>query len=429
MPVSVSLTSNSTTYEPVMDLTILMPCLNEAETVDACIREALEAISASGLTGEVLIADNGSTDGSPDIARAAGARVVTIDAKGYGNALAGGIAEACGKWILMGDADGSYDFTELPRFLEKLRQGADLVMGCRLPSGGGRILPGAMPWKHRWIGNPILSAIGKLFFRSPVQDFHCGLRAFRKASIERLGLCTTGMEFASEMVVKASLFGLAIDQVPITLRPDGRSRPPHLRSWRDGWRHLRFMLLYSPMWLFIIPGFILFLSGLTGFAVLIPDPLQIGKITFDLSSLLVFTAAILAGFQMLGFGLFVKAYAIQAGLLPHHAKWQRLVQGRPVEWGIAIGLLFMLFGAGLLFHAVQIWHSAGFGPLLYQNILRIVISATTSIGLGIQVMANGFALAVLGLEIKRSELDKIKKANDPCWPIGKQKLMPPQKRP
>lgn len=411
---SVSLPSDSRIYEPVMDITILMPSLNEAETIDACIREALQAISATGLTGEVLIADNGSTDGSAEIARAAGARVVTIDAKGYGNALSGGIAAAKGRWIFMGDADGSYDFMELPRFLEKLRQGADLVMGCRLPTGGGRILPGAMPWKHRWIGNPILSAIGKLFFHSPVQDFHCGLRAFRKEAINRLGLCTAGMEFASEMVVKASLFGLKIDQVPITLRPDGRSRPPHLRSWRDGWRHLRFMLLYSPMWLFMIPGFILFLSGLTGFAVLLPAPLRIGTITFDLSSLMVFAAAILAGFQMLGFGLFVKAYAVHTGLLPHHVKWQRLVQGRPVEWGMAIGLFFMLFGAGLLFHAVQIWRSAGFGPLPYQNILRIVISATTAIGLGIQVMANGFALAVLGMEIKGSGPVKIKQEKDPC---------------
>ncbi len=329
-----------------------------------------------------------------------GSPKVAIEAKGYGNAARKRVAVTFGRYILMGDADGSYDFSELPRFLEKLHQGADLVMGCRLPSGGGRILPGAMPWKHRWIGNPVLSAIGKLFFRSPVQDFHCGLRAFRKEAIDRLGLCTAGMEFASEMVVKASIFGLRIDQVPITLRPDGRSRPPHLRSWRDGWRHLRFMLLYSPMWLFMIPGFILFLSGLSGFAVLLPAPLRIGKITFDLSSLLVFAAAILAGFQMLGFGLFVKAYAVHAGLLPHQAKWQRLVQGRPVEWGMAIGLLFMLFGAGLLFHAVQIWQAAAFGPLPYQSILRIVISATTAIGLGIQIMANGFALAVLGMEIK-----------------------------
>lgn len=386
-----------------MELTILMPCLNEAETIEACIREALEAIHASGLKGEVLVADNGSTDGSAELARAAGARVVLVEAKGYGNALSGGIAEAFGRYILMGDADGSYDFSELPRFLEKLRQGADLVMGCRLPSGGGRILPGAMPWKHRWIGNPVLSAIGKLFFRSPVQDFHCGLRAFRKEAIDRLGLCTAGMEFASEMVVKASLFGLRIDQVPITLRPDGRSRPPHLRSWRDGWRHLRFMLLYSPMWLFIIPGLFLFLSGLIGFALLLPAPLRIGGVTFDLSTLLVFAAAILTGFQMLGFGLFVKAYAVHRGLLPDQNRWRRLVQGKPVEWGIAIGAIFLLIGSGLLFHAVGIWQEAGFGPLPYQQILRIVISATTAISLGIQVMVNGFALAVLGLRIKSDD--------------------------
>ena len=383
-----------------MDITILMPCLNEAETIEACVREALEALNASGLDGEVLVADNGSTDGSQSLAESAGARVVHIPAKGYGNALSGGIREAHGKWILMGDADGSYDFSQLPRFLDKLRQGADLVMGCRLPSGGGRILPGAMPWKHRWIGNPVLSAIGKLFFRAPVHDFHCGLRAFRKEAVQKLGLCTTGMEFASEMVVKASLFGLKIAEVPITLRPDGRSRPPHLRSWRDGWRHLRFMLLYSPMWLFLIPGTFLFLGGLAGFAFLLPAPLRIGPVTFDLSSLLGFATAILVGFQMLGFGLFVKAYAVHSGLLPHQERWRKLVLGKSVEWGIAIGAVFLVIGAMLMIHAIGIWREAGFGPLPYQRILRIVITATTAIGLGIQVMVNGFALAVLGLEIQ-----------------------------
>lgn len=382
------------------DITILMPCLNEAETLVSCIAEAESAIEASGLSGEVLIADNGSTDGSQTLAKSAGARVVHIPARGYGNALLGGIEAAQGAWILMGDADGSYDFSELPRFLDKLRQGADLVMGCRLPSGGGRILPGAMPWKHRWIGNPVLSAIGKLFFRAPVHDFHCGLRAFRKEAVQGLGLCTTGMEFASEMVVKASLFGLKIAEVPITLRPDGRSRPPHLRSWRDGWRHLRFMLLYSPMWLFLIPGAVLFFGGLAGFTILLPAPLRIHTVTFDLSTLLVFAAAILVGFQMLGFGLFVKAYAVHSGLLPHQETWRKLVLGKPVEWGIAIGIVFLMLGAGLMMHAIGVWREAGFGPLPYQQILRIVITATTAIGLGIQVMVNGFALAVLGLEIQ-----------------------------
>ncbi|MFZ3046718.1 MAG: glycosyltransferase family 2 protein, partial [Desulfatirhabdiaceae bacterium] len=231
-----------------------MPCLNEAETIEACVKEALAAIRTAGVFGEVLIADNGSTDESCAIAQHAGARVITIHRKGYGSALQGGIEAAHGRYILMGDADGSYDFSELSKFLEKLNAGHDLVMGCRFPRYGGTIQPGAMPWKHRWIGNPILSAIGKLFFSSPIHDFHCGLRAFRKEAILKLGLKTTGMEFASEMVVKASLSNLKIEQVPITLRPDGRSRPPHLRSWRDGWRHLRFMLLYSPLWLFILPG-------------------------------------------------------------------------------------------------------------------------------------------------------------------------------
>ncbi len=298
----------------------------------------------------------------------------------------------------MGDADGSYNFRELPNFLNKLAEGYDLVIGCRFPKCGGRIEAGAMPWKHRWIGNPILSALGKLFFSSQVDDFHCGLRAFRRESVLSLGLKTHGMEFASEMVVKASLKNLRITQVPITLRKDGRSGPPHLRSWRDGWRHLRFMLLYSPLWLFIFPGCFLTVFGLIGFIILISAPVKVGFITFDLNSLLVVSTAMVVGFQVLGLGIFIKAYAVNSGLLPGKNFWLQVVKGRPVEWGICIGLLFALAGAGVLFQEVLTWKSVGFGALSYQSSLRAVITAVTGIGLGIQTMVYGFALAIIGLE-------------------------------
>jgi glycosyltransferase involved in cell wall biosynthesis len=383
---------------PDIDVSILLPCLNEAETLAACIAEARTAITESGLKGEVLVADNGSTDGSIDIAEKAGARVVHVSEKGYGSALSGGIQAAYGKFILMGDADGSYDFTELPEFLEKLYQGFDLVIGCRFPRCGGRVHPGAMPWKHRWIGNPVLSFLGRLFFSSPVDDFHCGLRAFRQDAMMALGLKTAGMEFASEMVVKASLCGLRITQIPIVLRKDGRSRPPHLRSWRDGWRHLRFMLLYSPLWLFILPGLLLTVLGAVGFILLLPEPLQIGRVTFDLSSLLVSGASLSVGFHLFGFGLFIKAYAVNTGLMPGKEYWLKLVKGRPVEWGIALGMVFILAGTGYLIHATLLWKAAAFGPMPYQTILRMVIASITAIGLGIQAMVYGFALAVIGLE-------------------------------
>ncbi|MDO9111788.1 MAG: glycosyltransferase family 2 protein [Desulfatirhabdiaceae bacterium] len=381
-----------------IEISIVIPCLNESETIDACVREALQAIHEAGFPGEVIVADNGSTDNSVDIARKAGAKTVQILSKGYGSALLGGIAAAQGKFILMGDADGSYNFRDLSRFIVKLTEGYDLVVGCRFPKCGGRIESGAMPWKHRWIGNPVLSALGKLFFSSPVDDFHCGLRAFRRESILSLGLKTHGMEFASEMVVKATLKGLRIAQVPITLRKDGRSRPPHLRSWRDGWRHLRFMLLYSPLWLFMLPGLFLTIFGLIGFMLLRSAPVKVGFITFDLNSLLVSSTAMLAGFQVFGFGIFMKAYAVNSGLLPGKNFWFQVVKGRPVEWGICIGLLFALAGTGSLIQEVLTWKSAGFGALSYQSSLRAVITAVTGIGLGIQAMVYGFALAIIGLE-------------------------------
>src|SRR5580658_7349221 len=269
-----------------MELTILMPCLNEAETIAQCIEKARIGIERAGVPGEILIADNGSTDGSQAIAEKLGARVVPVTEKGYGNALRGGIAAARGKWILMGDADDSYDFSEADRFVKKFQEGYDLVMGCRLPIGGGTIMPGAMPWKNRWIGNPVLSFIGRLFFKCPAHDFHAGLRAFRKDALEKMELQTTGMEFASEMVIKATLKGLKISEVPITLHKDGRSRPPHLKPWRDGWRHLRFMLIYSPRWLFLMPGLFLSSIGLIFAAVLSVNDIKMGQVTFNVGTLM-----------------------------------------------------------------------------------------------------------------------------------------------
>ncbi|HEV2722568.1 MAG TPA: glycosyltransferase family 2 protein, partial [Thermoanaerobaculia bacterium] len=277
-----------------IELSIVMPCLNEAETIEVCVAKARRFLDTSGIDGEVVVADNGSRDASREIAGRAGARVVDVGERGYGSALQGGIAAARGRYVIMGDADDSYDFSALAAFVEKLRGGADLVMGDRFAGG---VLPGAMPPLHRWLGNPVLSGIGRLFFRSPVRDFHCGLRGFSKAAYERMELRTTGMEFASEMVVKATLLGMRVDEVPIVLHPDGRSHPPHLRSWRDGWRHLRFLLLYSPRWLFLYPGFVLMLLGAVVAGWLLPRPRTLGGVTFDVQTLLYAGMAIVIGFQ------------------------------------------------------------------------------------------------------------------------------------
>jgi len=381
-----------------IEITVLMPCLNEAETLAACIEDALSTFDSANVAGEVLIADNGSIDGSQKIAEDLGARVVAVPEKGYGSALIGGIDAARGKYILMGDADQSYDFKELPNFIDPLRLGADLVMGCRLPRGRGTIEAGAMPWIHRWIGNPVLSALGKIFFSSPADDFHCGLRAFSREAIIRLKLCTKGMEFASEMVVRATLSKLKISQVPITLRPDGRTRAPHLRSWRDGWRHLRFMLLYSPNWLFITPGILLFIVGFGGFAILLPQPLTIGAVTFDLNTLIVFSTATLVGVQILGFGILIKVYAINSGIWPGHKRWLRLARGRSIDISLLIGALFFLLGLFLLFYAIADWRETGFAALNYQDSLRTVITAITAIAFGLQTMFTSFAIAMLGMK-------------------------------
>lgn len=378
-------------------LTVLMPCLDEAETVAACVRKARAALDAMGILGEVLVADNGSTDGSVEIAAREGARVVQVVEKGYGSALRAGIEQARGQWVVMGDADASYDFSDLAPFVERLQGGSELVMGCRMPRGGGRVLPGAMPWKHRWIGNPILSFLGRLLFHTPVNDFHCGLRAFSRDAIRGIDLRTTGMEFASEMVIKASLAGLRISEVPVTLHPDGRSRAPHLRSWRDGWRHLRFMLLFSPRWLFLVPGAILVLLGLMVGLRLTAGPVFIRTLRFDTNTLLVCSMATIIGLQLCFFGLFTRIFAIQAGLLPDAGMSRKLDRVFSLERGVAAGLLLLAAGVVLFGRALLFWADVGFGQMSYPDSLRMVIPAVTLITVGVQVVFSSFFLSILSL--------------------------------
>ena len=393
-----SAAASSQTAPPTVELTILMPCLNESETLASCIRKAKLGLERAGVRGEVLVADNGSTDGSPSIAEKAGARVVRIKEKGYGSALRGGAEAALGEWIIMGDADDSYDFSSIQGFVEKFREGYDLVMGCRLPRGGGTIAPGAMPWKNRWLGNPVLSSIGRLFFRCPAQDFHCGLRGFTKAAFRKMELKTTGMEFASEMVIKATLKALRISEVPITLYPDGRSRPPHLKPWRDGWRHLRFMLLFSPRWLFLGPGLALLLVGLALAVPLSIGSFKIGRVQFDTNTLLVAGMMLIVGVQVLFFALFTKIYCVAAGLLPENRQFTKLLGIFSLERGIVLGLLLILAGAGFLAGAIVKWRAVGFGMMSYPASLRLVIPAVTCMTLGVQTIFSSFFLSILDLE-------------------------------
>ncbi len=377
-----------------------MPCLNEAETLARCIGKAKTGIQKSGGRGEIVVADNGSSDGSIEIAEKSGARIVRVHEKGYGSALAGGIAAASGKWIIIGDADDSYDFSEITGFVKKFQEGFDLVMGCRLPIGGGTILPGAMPWKNRWIGNPVLSFIGRFFFKSPARDFHCGLRGFTKAAFEKMDLQTTGMEFASEMVIKATLKRLKIAEVPVTLHPDGRSRPPHLKPWRDGWRHLRFMLLFSPRWLFLAPGLVLSMIGIVAAAALSFTSFHLGGIVFDAGTLVVACMAVIIGFQLVAFAFFTKVFAIAEGLLPDDPQFSRAFKFFTLEKGIFAGLLILIGGIVLLAHALLVWRQANYGPLDYAENLRRLIPATTLIVLGIQSVFSSFFMSALGLKTR-----------------------------
>ena len=380
-----------------------MPCLNEAETIARCIEKARLGLERAGVTGEILIADNGSTDGSQTIAEKLGARGVAVKEKGYGNALRGGIEAALGEWILMGDADDSYDFSEADRFVEKFKHGDELIMGCRLPVGGGVIIPGAMPWKNRWIGNPVLTTIGRIFFKCPAHDFHSGLRGFTKSAYHKMELQTTGMEFASEMAIKGTLKKLKISEVPITLHKDGRSRPPHLKPWRDGWRHLRFMLLYSPRWLFLMPGLLLSVLGAVLATMLTFIDIKIGGVELNVGSLMMACMTVVVGCQLTAFAFYTKIYAIAGGLLPADPKLNRLFQWFTLEKGITAGLLVLMAGLALLLRAVWLWKEVHFGPVpsMEEN-LRRLIPAATLILLGVQGIFSCFFLSVLGLKTTKS---------------------------
>jgi glycosyltransferase involved in cell wall biosynthesis len=377
-----------------LTVTILMPCLNEAETLAFCVRQAVAALRDNNVTGEVIVADNGSTDGSQQIATDEGARVVDVPVRGYGAALLAGIEAARGKYVLMADADASYHFEHLPRFLPKLEEGYDLVMGNRF---SGSIERGAMPPLHRYLGNPVLSSIGRIFFRIPVRDFHCGLRAFRRDPILALQLRTTGMEFASEMVVKSSLAGLRMTEVPTTLSPDGRSRAPHLRSWRDGWRHLRFLLLFSPRWLFLIPGVVTFFLGVILSLWLLPGPQTVGRWTFDVDTLTYSLGLVLIGAHISVFAVSARVFGTQEGFLPPNPKFERIFKYINLEVGLLFGCALLLVGLGILGYAIQVWHGAGFGDLSPQRMLRLTLPSATCFMLGVEAIFGSFFLSLLGM--------------------------------
>ncbi len=372
-----------------------MPCLNEVETLATCIRKAKGAIDRLGLAAEIIVADNGSTDGSQAVARELGVRVVEVQRRGYGSALIGGIDAAGGELVVMGDADDSYDFGAIGPLIDRLREGYDLVMGNRFAGG---IKHGAMVWSHRWVGNPVLTAISRLFFHTPVGDMHCGLRGFRKDAYSKLHLSATGMEFASEMVIKASLQRMRIAEVPVTLSPDGRSRPPHLRTWRDGWRHLRFMLLFSPRWLFLYPGLALFVVGVGLSLLLLPGPVRVGGVRLDIHTLLVAGFLALLGYQLVLFALFTKFFAIRVGFHPPHPVLQSMFRYVTLEVGLGAGALLALGGVVTLVVAVASWSSAGFGNLNPDTTMREVIPAVVLTALGTQTVFAAFFMSILGIE-------------------------------
>jgi glycosyltransferase involved in cell wall biosynthesis len=378
-----------------VEFTVVMPCLDEAETLATCIEKIQGFFAAEGIAGEVVVADNGSADGSQQIATDLGARVVEVERKGYGSALRGGIEAARGRFIMMGDADDSYDFSKLHDFVRELRAGADLVMGNRFKGG---VMPGAMPWLHRWVGNPILTAIGRVFFRSPMRDFHCGLRGFRADAYQKMKLRSTGMEFASEMVIKSTLLGLNMKEVPIVLHPDGRSRAPHLRTWRDGWRHLRFMLLFSPRWLFLIPGLLMFIAGLVISGLLIQSSVVIAGIEFDIQTLYASSLLCLLGYQLIVFAMFTKAFAVTEGFHPAPDYFGWIFNYVRLETGVVAGIVAALTGFAVLWMAVEGWREVDFGGLDPRTTMRQVVPGGLLIMLGVQTVYSSFFLSILGLE-------------------------------
>ncbi|MFT3894642.1 MAG: glycosyltransferase [Anaerolineales bacterium] len=380
-----------------IELSIVLPCLNEEITVGNCVQQAVSFLRESGIRGEVIVADNGSTDKSVEIAEKCGARVAHIEKKGYGSALLGGFHAANGKYIIMADADESYDLIHLMPFIEKLRAGYDLVMGNRFKGG---IKKGAMPWHHRYIGNPILSFVGQLFFKTPAKDFHCGIRGFTKEAIQRMNLQTTGMEFASEIVVKASILGMKVTEVPTTLSPDKRNRPPHLRSFRDGWRHLRFLLIYSPRWLFLYPGIILLLLGGIGSLALYFGTVNIGFRPLDFHSFILAGALMTVGLSMVSFALITRVFAYNFGLLPKRPTFFNLFRYFNLEIGLGAGLILILFGVVLILRAAILSYTPGFDSIGFGNSIRLVFGSSLSIIIGSQVILTSFVLSILGLNSK-----------------------------
>jgi len=379
------------------ELSVVLPCLNEAETLASCIEKAQAALSSSGISGEIIVADNGSTDGSREIAERLGARVVPVPERGYGAALMGGVAASRGTYVLMADADASYDLAEIPKFVAALRAGADLAQGCRLPSGGGSVDPGAMPFLHRIWGNPMFSAMVRRWYHAPIHDVHCGMRAFRRDLFDRLALRCTGMEFASEMVIKAALTGAKFAEVPIVLHRDGRTaHAPHLKTFRDGWRHFRFYLMLSPRWLFLQPGIVLVLLGIVGYALAMPRARVFGA-TLDVHTLLFASLAMICGYQSILFAVITKVFAIEERLLPRDARLEKLFPVITLEKGVAAGAVAMLAGLGLLAASVFQWGSAHFGDLDYERTMRWVIPGVTLTALGFQTILSSFFLSILGL--------------------------------
>ena len=379
----------------VPELSVVMPCLNEARTIGICIRKAQASFARIGIAGEVVVADNGSTDGSREIAEELGARVIPVQERGYGAALTGGIAAAHGRWVIMGDADDSYDFADLEPFVRQLREGYDLVAGNRFKGG---IHPGAMPWLHRRLGNPVLSFVGRTLYGTPCGDIYCGLRGFDREKVAALDIRSSGMEFAIEMIVKATMQGLRVTEVPTTLSPDAEGREPHLNTWRDGWRSIRLLLLYSPKWLFLYPGLFSLVVGLLGMVWLIPGNRSVGSVGFDVSTLLYFSLAVIVGLQSVYFFLTARWFGITEGLLPDDPRIRRLVERpRRLEWTLLVGTVLVAGGLGLSVYALATWNEAGFGQLNYPDTLRIVIPGATLIACGMQTVLSALFLSVLGL--------------------------------